>query len=220
MPATSILSEPRLDPLHPAMRSGASFRELVPLLGKLREAAHPRIYRVPDCGSTVVDKAIMAPAVARTDLARSRAEPEATPAPAASVSAPTAPVAKLTEGEQEFRRMLRELREHVTRNADYVGDDFADLARKMHDGEVEHRSIYGEATPEDVKALREDEWRSMPFPSCRKTGTRTAVPRPGNSSRPCRARAATGRRTGRTPFRCAPSHPGRRRRSPSRTPRG
>lgn len=115
----------------------------------------------PDCGSTMVDKAIMAPSVARTDRGAARSAPE-TEAPAAP--SPPAPVAMMTEGEQQFRRMLRELKEHVARTADYVGDEFADLARKMHEGEVEHRSIYGEATPEEVKALREDEVEVYPLP--------------------------------------------------------
>lgn len=110
----------------------------------------------PDCGSTSVDKAIMAPSVTRTDRARTR--------PAATEPDAPAPVAMMSDREQEFRRMLRELREHVTRTADYVGDEFADLARKMHEGEMEHRSIYGEATPEEVKALREEEVEVYPLP--------------------------------------------------------
>jgi len=60
--------------------------------------------------------------------------------------------------------LLRRLRDHVVSNADYVGTEFADLARKMHEGELEHRSIYGEATQEEVKALREDEVEVFPLP--------------------------------------------------------
>ncbi|MEW6255278.1 MAG: DUF1178 family protein [Pseudomonadota bacterium] len=117
----------------------------------------------PTCGTAEVEKTIMAPAIARTDKARSRPadaeiEPSAPAAPA------PAPVAMMGEGEGELRRLLRELKEHVTRNADYVGDEFAALARKMHEGEVEHRSIYGEATPDEVKALREDEVEVFPLP--------------------------------------------------------
>ena len=54
--------------------------------------------------------------------------------------------------EQEFRAKLKELREHLTKNADDVGPKFPEEARKMHYGETEHRSIYGEASPEDAKA--------------------------------------------------------------------
>lgn len=109
----------------------------------------------PTCGALDVEKAIMAPAVSRTDRDRS--------APAPAETAPTS-VALMSEEEQTFRRMLRDLREHITKTADYVGDEFADLARQMHAGEVEHRSIYGEATPEDIKALREDEVEVFPLP--------------------------------------------------------
>ncbi|MEW6123103.1 MAG: DUF1178 family protein [Pseudomonadota bacterium] len=122
----------------------------------------------PHCGSTSVEKSIMAPAVARTDRGRARAEapeaPPAAPAPAPQPAPAAAPVAMMGEGEMELRRMLKELRAHVTRTADYVGDEFAALARKMHEGEVEHRSIYGEATPDEVKALREDEVEVFPLP--------------------------------------------------------
>lgn len=110
----------------------------------------------PHCGSTAVEKAIMAPAVARTDRT-----PVAAPEPA---PAPAAPVALMPQGEENLRRLLKELRDHVTRNADYVGEEFADLARKMHEGEVENRAIYGEATAEDVKALWEDEVEVFPLP--------------------------------------------------------
>ena len=48
--------------------------------------------------------------------------------------------------EQEFRKKLKELRDHLTANADNVGKKFPEEARKMHYGETEHRSIYGEAT--------------------------------------------------------------------------
>lgn len=108
----------------------------------------------PHCGTAEVEKSIMAPAVARTDKARGRSDD----------ASEAAPVAMMSEGEGEARRLLRELKEHVTRNADYVGDEFAALARKMHEGEVEHRSIYGEATSDEVKSLREDEVAVFPLP--------------------------------------------------------
>ena len=62
----------------------------------------------------------------------------------------------LTPQEQELRTKLKELRDHITKNADYVGQKFPDQARKMHYGEIEHRSIYGEASLEDAKELVEE----------------------------------------------------------------
>ncbi|MFG1393054.1 DUF1178 family protein [Xanthobacter agilis] len=120
----------------------------------------------PVCTSTQVEKAVMAPSVARTDLARTdlaRADlTHAEPPPADAEGKPALPV--LSQPEAELRSLMRKLREHVVKTSDYVGDEFADLARKMHDGEVEHRSIYGEATPDEVEALREDEVEVFPLP--------------------------------------------------------
>ena len=69
-----------------------------------------------------------------------------------------------SSAERELRRKLKALRDHVTKNAHYVGTRFPEEARKMHYGEIEHRSIYGEATPEDAKALHEEgvEFHSLP----------------------------------------------------------
>ena len=123
----------------------------------------------PLCGSAEVEKQIMAPSVARTNRAPSAPTPavsaEAQPAPEPqSETAPPQPVAILSEREQALRTMLKAFREHVTRNADYVGSGFAEEARKMHYGEVEHRSIYGEADPLEAKALFEEGIEFHPLP--------------------------------------------------------
>ena len=75
-----------------------------------------------------------------------------------------APVAMISPQEQEFRSKLKELRDHLTKNADHVGAKFPEEARKMHYGETEHRSIYGEASPEDAKALAEEGIEFHPLP--------------------------------------------------------
>lgn len=145
----------------------------------------------PQCGSTAVEKAVMAPSVARTDKARPKTPPPempspegprsemprsemplAGPAPAPGEPAEASPPAPagepqlsvVSQPEAELRALMRKLREHVVKTSDYVGADFADLARKMHEGEVEHRPIYGEATAEEVKSLHEDEVEVFPLP--------------------------------------------------------
>ncbi len=91
-------------------------------------------------------------------------QPEA-PAPVAATPAPEkAPVAMISPQEQEFRAKLKELREHLTKNADNVGQKFPEEARKMHYGEIEHRSIYGVASPEDAKDLAEEGIEFHPLP--------------------------------------------------------
>lgn len=121
----------------------------------------------PLCGSSEVDKAIMAPALGR-GTRKFAAEPPAVDLPApASVPAPVPapqPVALLSDREQHVRAMLKAVREHVMAHSDYVGDDFARLARRMHEGEEEQRAIHGEATPDEVRALVEDEIEVLPLP--------------------------------------------------------
>jgi hypothetical protein len=116
----------------------------------------------PACGSPKVEKALMAPALGRLSksiTAPPPAEPGSTAAPDAK-----APVAMMSPQEHELRSKLKELREHLTKNADYVGGKFPEEARKMHYGEIEHRSIYGEASPKDAKELHEEGVEFHPLP--------------------------------------------------------
>ena len=70
----------------------------------------------------------------------------------------------LTPQEQELRSKLKELREHIIKNADNVGKKFPEEARKMHYGEIEHRSIYGEASLEAAKEMSEEGIELHPLP--------------------------------------------------------
>ena len=111
----------------------------------------------PHCGSAKVSKAIMTP---RLTGAKKRAPQPAAPTPAAE----KAPVAVLSPQEKEIRAKLKELRDHLTKNADHVGPKFPEEARKMHYGEIEHRSIYGEASLDEAKALAEEGIEFHPLP--------------------------------------------------------
>ncbi|WP_112661682.1 DUF1178 family protein [Microvirga flavescens] len=104
----------------------------------------------PFCHSERIEKQIMAPSVSRTDKTPATREPQ--------------PVAALTEKEREIRTMLRALREHVTQNAEDVGKGFAEEARKMHYGEAEQRSIYGETDSREAQALMEEGIDVLPLP--------------------------------------------------------
>jgi hypothetical protein len=130
----------------------------------------------PICNSAKVEKAMMTPQLAGTKKRGAPAAP-AQPAPAApevtatpaapeviATPAAPAPVAMMSSQEREFRTKLKELRDHLTKNADYVGRKFPEEARKMHYGEIEHRSIYGEASPEDAKELSEEGIEFHPLP--------------------------------------------------------
>ncbi|HEX5508719.1 MAG TPA: DUF1178 family protein [Pseudolabrys sp.] len=118
----------------------------------------------PVCGSDKIEKALMAPRLSGTRKGR----PISVEAPVETVTTPAAedktPVAMISPQEHEFRKKLKELRDHLTKNADHVGARFPEEARKMHYGEIGHRSIYGEASPEDAKELAEEGIEFHPLP--------------------------------------------------------
>jgi hypothetical protein len=126
----------------------------------------------PVCGSVKVEKAIMAPSLAasgRVGTVDPRPIPTPTnppplqPAPMPPIP-PKTPVAMMSSAERELRHKLKELRDHITKNAHYVGQRFPEEARKIHYGETEHRSIYGEASPDEAEQLHEEGIEFHPLP--------------------------------------------------------
>jgi len=128
--------------------------------------AKRKLIACPHCGSTEVEKAIMAPRLAGARKRAAAAEPRVeAPVEAAVPAAPEkAPVAMLSPPEREFRAKLKELRDHLTKNADNVGAKFPEQARQMHYGEIERRSIFGEASPQEAKDLAEEGIEFHPLP--------------------------------------------------------
>lgn len=120
-----------------------------------------KLVSCPTCGSEKVEKAIMAPQIV-SKKGRSRAETAPEQAP---VDAPaTAPTPLMMAQERELRAKLKELRDHVIKNADNVGERFPSEARKMHYGDIEHRPIYGEASPDEARALIDEGVEVSPLP--------------------------------------------------------
>jgi hypothetical protein len=116
----------------------------------------------PVCGTAKVEKEIMSPRLAG---ARKRDQaPAAANAKANEPANEKTPVAMVSPQERELRKKLKELREHLTQNADYVGPKFPEEARKMHYGEIDHRSIYGEASPDEARKLHEEGVEFHPLP--------------------------------------------------------
>jgi len=124
-----------------------------------------KLVSCPVCNSAKVEKAIMAPQIV-SKKGRETAPP--TPAPAPAPAAPAAPetgsTPLLMAQERELRAKLKELRDHIVKNADNVGERFPNEARKMHYGEIEHRPIYGEASPDEAKALIDEGVEVSPLP--------------------------------------------------------
>jgi hypothetical protein len=99
-----------------------------------RQAARGLI-ACPVCGDSAIEKAPMAPRLGRS-------------AGATETPAPPSP--------EQLRHMLQQLRRQVESNCDYVGERFAEEARRIHHGESEARGIYGEATEEESSALADE----------------------------------------------------------------
>ena len=127
--------------------------------------AKRRLIACPVCGSSKVEKAIMAPRLSSSSKKRTApTEAAVQPAPAPEKAQEKAPVAMISPQEHEIRTKLKELREHLTKNADDVGQKFPEEARKMHYGEIEHRSIYGVASPDEARDLAEEGIEFHPLP--------------------------------------------------------
>jgi hypothetical protein len=107
----------------------------------------------PECGATDVERALMAPALAKRGAS---AVPVEAPSPPAE-SPPTAPE-KVASGRVPAQMLaaLQRIRAEVEKQCDYVGPDFAEQARAMHRGEIEPKGIYGETTEEQAESLAEE----------------------------------------------------------------
>ena len=125
-----------------------------------------KLVNCPVCGSTKVERAIMAPRiVSKKGRDAKPSDQLPVPAPAAEVIPPSSPTPLLMAQEVGLRAKLRELRDHIVKNADNVGEKFPNEARKMHYGDIEHRPIYGDASPDEAKALIEEGVEVMPLPA-------------------------------------------------------
>jgi hypothetical protein len=105
---------------------------------KLAKAGH---VACPICGDTKISKSLMAPAVSGTKKKSNEK---------------MAISAKAAQQMGQYMEAVKEMREQVEKNCDYVGEKFPEEARKMHYGEAETRNIYGEATDSEADALKEE----------------------------------------------------------------
>lgn len=109
------------------------------------DQAERGLVECPYCASKQVRKQVMAPAVSGTKRTAIKAEDAA-------------------KMQQMMGQAIREVRNHVEQNFDYVGDTFAREARDIHEGRSEKREIYGEATPAEIKKLKDDGVPCVPLP--------------------------------------------------------
>lgn len=128
-----------------------------------------KLVTCPQCGDTRIEKTIMAPQVSDSKrVKRSKAVEtildKTAAKPAGAAPAAQEPVAMVSPQERELRAKLKELREHIVKNSDHVGARFPEEARKMHYGEIEHRSIHGEASMDEARELAEEGIEFYPVP--------------------------------------------------------
>ena len=102
----------------------------------------------PECGGTDVEKAPMAPNIA----------------PSRGMKGNKEAATRAT-----YYQMVKELHRQVAEKCDYVGDKFAEEARRMHSGETEKRGIYGEATLKEAIELKDEGIDCAPLPDVPKT---------------------------------------------------
>ncbi|MEA1830505.1 DUF1178 family protein [Methylobacterium durans] len=140
--------------------AGHTFESWFPSSDSFDEQAARGLVSCPLCGSGKVEKGLMAPRVARTNRGE-RSAP--VPAPLPEAPGPS-PMPMIAEPEQKLRALLRAVREHVQSTAEHVGPRFPEEARKIHYGEVAERPIYGEASPEEARALIEEGIDVAPLP--------------------------------------------------------
>ena len=131
------------------------------------DQARQGLLECPVCGNSRVERALMAPALPRKSNARREAgaitappaappEGETAAEPVASSPPAAAPAALAGHIPDHVRAMLQRVRSEVEKNCDYVGDGFADEARRIHRGESERRGIYGEASPAEAEELADE----------------------------------------------------------------
>jgi len=137
-----------------ACDKGHGFESWFPDGAAYDEQARRGLIACPECGSTRVAKAIMAPAVVGAG------RPERAPSAAAPV-----PVALIDERQRALREAVRSLRREIEAHTDDVGAKFPDIARAIHTGEAPERAIRGQASRAEVEALIEEGVGVLPMPT-------------------------------------------------------
>jgi len=116
--------------------------------------AKRKLLTCPVCGSTQISKALMAPRINKSKNVSNSMAGDTSRSTGINVS----------RQNEELRKKLKELRTEIEQNCDYVGNQFAEEARKIHYGEAEEKSIYGEASLEDAKTLLDEGVDFTPIP--------------------------------------------------------
>jgi hypothetical protein len=120
--------------------------------GSFEKQAGMKLVECPECGGTDIERALMAPALAKGAAVPAPVQAPA-PAPGQALQSQKAASGPVPA---QMIALLQRIRAEVEKNCDYVGSDFADEARRMHRGEVAHRGIYGEASDDQAESLADE----------------------------------------------------------------
>ena len=99
-----------------------------------------KLISCPNCESTNIKKALTAPNLGKKSNS------------------------KVLKNKKTIASNIKKIKKIVEENFDYVGDQFADEAKKIKYGETEDRPIYGEATIDQTKELIDEEISITPLP--------------------------------------------------------
>lgn len=122
--------------------------------GSFAEQQTRGLIACPICGDSRVRKAVMAPRVG----AKSNQ--------AAYVSVPVAAEPAAEPGPELVRKLLADIaakQAEMLPRSRWVGRDFAQAARAMHEGRATGDLIHGQASPDEAQALRDDGIAAMPL---------------------------------------------------------
>lgn len=124
----------------------------------------------PFCGSTSITKSLMSPNIASKGNRRTDKTADFIAADHMVAASANVPETMETSAEDVKRALehmhdtMKKYRNHVKKECEYVGENFAREARAIHEGEAETRGIYGEATLEETEDLLNDGVDILPVP--------------------------------------------------------
>ena len=77
-------------------------------------------------------------------------------------------LSELADIQHDAATLANKITEYVSNNFEDVGDEFAEVTKRMHYGQEDERDIFGSATLEDALELHEEGIDVQPLPTIKK----------------------------------------------------
>lgn len=132
-----------------------------------------QLVECPLCGCSDTSKSLMAPNIAQNTIVAGEGDysvgEDHREDHNVLVSAHTTPTHEISADDvkraiEHMHNTMSKFRRQVEKTCEYVGENFAEAARKIHSGEDEMRGIYGEATLRETEELIEEGIDVLPVP--------------------------------------------------------